>query len=165
MNARDEITEWLRDAYAMERSLELTLKKISESDATSVECRTAAATHLAETRQHAQIVESLLRSLASDTSSFKTGFGVMAETMKSFGAVLSHDEEIKDLLSCYSMEHFEIACYEALAAAAEVAGLPHVVTACRQIIMDEEKMAKIVHKELPRVVQEYLGAASMAKAA
>jgi ferritin-like metal-binding protein YciE len=156
MNARDEVIDWLRDAYAMERGLEVTLKKISESEAHPAECRSACAMHLEETRQHAQTVEWLLKSLGTDTSTVKTGVGMMTETMKGLGTAMSHDEVVKDLLASYSMEHFEIACYTALAAAAEVAGLSEVAEACDEIIADEENMAEMISQSLPRIVQQYL---------
>jgi len=165
MNIKDEIIDWLRDAYAMERSQEAALEKIHNNSSESIQCRTAAATHLAESRQHADTVESLLRSLGEDISSFKTGLGVIAEKINGIGTNLSHDEAIKDLLSNYAIEHFEIACYSAIAAAADVAGLSHIANECRQIILEEEKMAEIIRKELPRSVQEYFGATAMAKAA
>jgi ferritin-like metal-binding protein YciE len=154
MNIKHEITDWLRDAYAMERGQECALEKICANSDESFQCRTAAAMHLTETRQHARIVESLLRSLGEDASSFKTGLGVMAENIKGLGTTLSHEEKIKDLLSDYAMEHFEIACYSAIAAAAEAGGLSQITNACRQIILDEEKMAETIRKELPRTVQE-----------
>lgn len=165
MNAKDEIIDWLRDAYAMERGLELTLKRISESDKHPEECRRAAGMHLAETRHHAQVVEALLKSLGSDTSAVKTSIGLTMETMKGLSTALSHDEQIKDLISSYAMEHFEIACYQALAVAAEAVGLPHIVSACKQIISDEDRMAEVITEQLPRAVRNYIGGMTMARAA
>lgn len=165
MNARDEVVDWLRDAYAMERGLEVTLKKISESESHPVEIRHSAAMHLDETQRHAEMVASLLKSLGTDTSTVKTGIGLMTETMKGIGTALSHDEPIKDLLAGYSMEHFEIACYRALAVAAESAGLPEVGEACKEIIADEEKMANKLNSLLPEMVRRYLGGETMTMAA
>ena len=164
MDAKEEIISWLRDAYAMERSQETALEEISKSDRHSSECRTNAAMHLTETRQHATLVESLLRSLGSDTSTFKTSLGMIAETMKGLGMALSHDEPIKDLLSVYAMEHFEIACYMTLSAAADAVGLPHVMNTCDQIVLDEQRAAQNICKAIPGIVQEHLGA-PLAKAA
>jgi ferritin-like metal-binding protein YciE len=165
MNIQNEITDWLRDAYAMERSQEITLEKICANIDLPTECRTAAAMHLTETRQHSRIVESLLRSLGADISSFKTGLGVMAETIRSLGTTLSHDEQVKDLLGTYAIEHFEIACYSAIATAAEIAGLSQIANTCRQIILDEEKMAECIRKQLPQFVREYLQPVPVAQAA
>ncbi|HXF10600.1 MAG TPA: DUF892 family protein [Desulfuromonadaceae bacterium] len=156
MNAKEEVIEWLRDAYAMERGLEVTLEKISESDLHDSEVRSAAARHLEETREHAETVGSLLRSLGADTSTIKAGLGIMAETVKGIGSRMAHDEVVKDLLASYAMEHFEIACYSALVTAAEEAGLMEVADACEQIISDEEEMADALSNALPVVVEDYL---------
>ncbi len=164
-NIRDRIIDWLRDAYVMERSQEAALEKIHGDSDESIACRTSAAMHLTETRQHAGIVESLLRSLGAEPSSFKTGLGVMTEKVKELTTALSDDQQIKDLLTDYAIESFEIACYSAIATAAEIANLSQVTNACRQIILDEERMAETIRKELPHSVQEFFGAVPTAKAA
>jgi ferritin-like metal-binding protein YciE len=164
-NIRDRIVDWLRDAYVMERSQEVALEKIHGDSDESIACRTSAAMHLTETRQHARIVESLLRSLGAEPLSFKTELGVLTEKVKELTTTLSDDQQIKDLLTDYAIESFEIACYSAIAVAAEIAGLSQIANDCRQIILDEERMAETIRKELPRSVQEYFGATPMAKAA
>ena len=165
MNIKDEIIGWLCDAYAMELSQEAALEKICNNSEETIECRTAAAMHLTETRQHSRIMESLARSLGADVFSFKKGLGVMAEKLHGIETMLSHDGQIKDLLGCYATEHFEIACYSALAAAADVAGFSQITNACRQIILDEEKMAETIRKELPQVVRDYLQPVPVSRAA
>jgi ferritin-like metal-binding protein YciE len=160
---RDEIIDWLRDAYAMERGLESALEKQAKSDELSAGVRDMAATHLEETRRHAEAVRALLQSMGTDTSSLKTGFGVIAESTKGLASVFARDERIKDLLDAYSMEHFEIACYTALAAAAERAGLAEVARTCRQIIPDEERMARAIMTSLPNEVATYLFEAETAR--
>ena len=165
MDARNDLVGWLHDAYAMERGLETTLKKISKSDQQTGEWRAACRKHLLETEQHAQIVESLLKSLGAEPLTFKTGLGLLAETMKGAGAAVAHDHVVKEMVACYTSEHFEIACYEAIIAAAEIAGLPDVADACRQIISDEKKMAQTINDMLPGIVRFYLGNQGLAKAA
>jgi ferritin-like metal-binding protein YciE len=164
MDAREEVVDWLRDAYAMERGLEITLKKISQSEKQPGACRTAATIHLEETRQHAATVASLLRSLGSDTSTIRTGVGLATELVKGLGTAMAGDEQIKDLLASYAMEHFEIGCYRALETAAEAAGLPDVAMACAEIVSDEENMAQIVSDALPDAVLQFLGAPAMSNA-
>lgn len=165
MDVRNELTGWLRDAYAMERSLETTLKKISQSDKHPEECRAACGKHLIETQQHAQTVESILKSLGTDTSTIKTGIGVVMEMLKGAGAAVSHDHVVKEMIASYASEQFEIACYEAITAAAEVAGLPHIVNACQQIISEEKNMAETINDMLPGIIHHYLARDTMAKAA
>jgi ferritin-like metal-binding protein YciE len=155
-NAEREITDWLRDAYAMERGLEQSLQKQSENEDLQPELRKRAAAHLKETRRHALQVQAALKSLGADISVLKTGMGMVAQVTKGLGSAFAEDEHIKDLLDAYSMEHFEIACYTALAAAAERVGIPEVVEMCRRILPDEERMAEALIRSLPSEVSAYV---------
>jgi ferritin-like metal-binding protein YciE len=157
---RDEVIDWLRDAYSMEKGLESALKKQSKNEDLSPALRKRAAAHLEETRRHAELVRSALKSMDTDTSSLKTGMGVMAQATKGLGSKFASDERIKDLLDAYSMEHFEIACYTALEAAAERAGLTEVIQICNRIIPDEERMAEALRDALPDEVSRYLSEAA-----
>src|SRR4051812_10126783 len=103
-----EITDWLRDAYGMERGLETALEKHANNNDLSNEVRERARTHLAETRAHAERVKAVLQTLGSDTSTIKTGMGVIGQGMKGMLSTFASDERIKDLLDSYMMEHFEI---------------------------------------------------------
>lgn len=156
MNAKEEIIDWLRDAYAMERGLESTLKKQANNNDLEPMVRDRAAVHLEETRRHGDLVKACLEELGADTSAVKTGLGVVAEVTKGLGTSLARDEKVKDLLTAYSMEHFEIACYRALETAAEGAGFPRIAQVCGDIIEDEERMAESLAEALPVVVSSYL---------
>lgn len=162
-DVRESIIDWLRDAYAMERGLEKSLQKQSQNDDCSPSVRSRASQHLAETQRHAEEVHATLQSLGADTSALKTGLGLTAQATKGMASMFAQDEQIKDLLDAYSMEHFEIACYTALAAAAEAAGLAQVVEMCRRIIPDEEHMAQSIMESLPREVFYYLQIPEMAE--
>ena len=165
MDARNELISWLRDAYAMERGLETTLKKFSQNDKYPEEFRAACRKHLLETQQQSQTVESLLKSLGADKSTVKTGIGLLMETIKGAGAVAARDQVVKEMITTYASEQFEIACYEAIVAAAEVAGQPLVAEACRQMISDEKNMAQTIYDLLPGAVHFYLGEQQLPKAA
>jgi ferritin-like metal-binding protein YciE len=82
--------------------------------------------------------------------------GVLAQSAKGFATMFARDEEIKDLLDAYAMEHFEVACYTALAAAANQAGLTQIADTCRGIISEEERMASWIKEFLPDRVSFYL---------
>jgi ferritin-like metal-binding protein YciE len=161
-NIRDEIIDWLRDAYAMERGLEVSLKRMSESDQHCAEWREAAAEHLTDTRRHVVKVEGLLKSLGSKAPTLKTGTAIVTEPLKGVDTSMTRDERIKDLLTSYAMEHFEIVCYRALISAAETAGLPEVAEVCQEIIVDEERMAEAIYEHLPDAVQEHLAVSNAA---
>ncbi len=162
---RDEIIDWLREAYAMERGLESALQKHSKNDDLRPEVRNRAAQHLTETQRHAELVKSALQSLGTDTSTLKTGIGVFAQAAKGMGTAFASDERVKDLLDAYSMEHFEIACYTALEVAAQRAGLAQVAEMCRQIIPDEQRMAEALIQSLGSEVSDYLFEAETSEAA
>jgi ferritin-like metal-binding protein YciE len=153
---REEVIDWLRDAYAMERGLEGSLEKQSKNQDLNPALRERVAMHLEETRRHAHQMESALKSLGTDTSALKTGMGVLGQSVKGFATKFARDEEIKDLLDAYAMEHFEIACYTALAAAATQAGLAQIAEICRGIISEEERMATWIKEFLPDRISFYL---------
>lgn len=156
MSKRDELIDWLRDAYAMERGLEVTLRKQSESDELTTAARDRARQHLDETRQHAEAVKTCIEQLGADTSSLKTSLAQVTESLKGMGAAFARDERVKDMLAACASEHFEIACYKALRAAADVAGEPSVIALCDRILPDEEAMARWLEENLPDVVSSYL---------
>lgn len=156
MTDKDVLTHWLRDAYAMERGLEITLKKQAENAELSAAMRQRAEAHLEETRRHAEMVKHCLESLGSDVSAIKTGMGRVMETLKGMGTVFARDERVKDALAAYASEHFEIACYKALRVAARELGEHQVVAACDRIIPDEVRMADWLDENLPAVVTSYL---------
>ena len=153
---REELIDWLRDAYAMERGLEITLQKQAQNEDLHDLVREQAKTHLGETRQHAEAVKRCLEQLGSDTSAIKTGMSTVMEAMKGMGSKFTRDERVKDLLVAYASEHFEIASYRALRAAAEAVGEPQIVAVCDRIIPDEERMAQTISAGLPVVVGSYL---------
>jgi len=156
MKTRDEIIDWLRDAYAMERALEIGLKKQMENDALSAAIRTQARRHLEETRAHAAAVKACLEGMGTDCSALKTGVATTLEAMRGIGTMFTADERVKDLLSAYASEHFEIACYQALRTAADWINETTVIALCDRIIPDEERMAEWLRANLPGVVQSYM---------
>ncbi len=57
------------------------------------------------------------------------------------------------MLADYASEHFEIACYRSLIAAAEEAGKPQVAEVCSEILEDEEAMADWIEEQIPEVTR------------
>ncbi|HYH47441.1 MAG TPA: DUF892 family protein, partial [Thermoanaerobaculia bacterium] len=70
----------------------------------------------------------------------------------------ARDELVKNALSDYAAEHFEIASYRALIAGARALGETEVARVCEEILQDEERMARFLEQNLPMVVQQYLNA-------
>ncbi len=63
---------------------------------------------------------------------------------------------MKNFLSDYAAEHFEIACYTSLIAAAEELGHPQIAAICRDILRDEEAMAQWLKENIPEITRLYL---------
>lgn len=160
MNTKDELIEWLRDAYAMEKAMEIALKKQMDSDETLQPLRDLFEIHHAETQNHAQAVEGCLKSLDSNTSAVKTTFAEAIETMKSVGASFTRDAGVKAMLASYAAEHFEIGCYLALIAGARNLGLPDIAQTCEKILADEKRMADWLEANVTHAVTSYLKEAS-----
>ncbi|HYF35166.1 MAG TPA: ferritin-like domain-containing protein [Prosthecobacter sp.] len=164
MDTREELMDWLRDAYAMERGQELMLKKQAENEELEPTLRQQMAMHLAETRAHAAALEGCLRLMGSDTSVLKTVMSSGAALAQGLATAFASDERVKDLLTAYASEHFEIACYQALRTAAEMLGENDVVEMCDSILPDEERMAEWLSANLPLVVRSYLVDGEMTEA-
>ncbi|HWL52271.1 MAG TPA: DUF892 family protein [Chthoniobacteraceae bacterium] len=156
MNTKDELMDWLRDAYAMERGLEVSLRKLADSEETPFALREQARLHLHQTEGHAESVKQALEELGSDTSALKTGLAKTMESLKGLGTFFAKDEEIKDVLAANAAEHFEIACYKAIRTGASLLGLTSVEMMCDRILFEEEEMAKWLDEHLPEMVTHYL---------
>lgn len=164
MKTKDELIEWLRDAYAMERAMELALKKQADNQGLSMLVREQSALHLNETRQHAEAVAACLKRLGSETSTLKTAMAKGLEIMKGASTAFAGDHRVKDLLGMCATEHFEIACYTALRAGAARFGIFEIVETCNKIIQDEQRMADWLEANLPHLVMTCLEQAASASA-
>jgi ferritin-like metal-binding protein YciE len=156
MKTKEELIEWLQDAYAMESAMLLALKKQIDSEKVSQRMREQASIHYVETEGHAKAVQDCLKKLGTDTSLPKRILAEGLEALKGTATMFAKDERIKDAIAAYASEHFEIACYTALRTGALKLGMPQVVGMCNAIILEEEKMAGWLQKHLPAVVGDYL---------
>jgi ferritin-like metal-binding protein YciE len=103
------------------------------------------------------MVEQCIARLGGSTSTLKTALGTVSGFFQGRSTGAAPDELVKNALSDYAAEHFEIACYRALIVAARALGINDVVQICEQILRDEEDMARWLESHLPTTVQEYLG--------
>jgi ferritin-like metal-binding protein YciE len=156
MKTKDELIDWLRDAYAMEKAMEVALKKQIGNEKLPMDAREQASIHYTETEGHAEAVHACLHKLGADVSTLKSAIAQSMEIVKSVGTMFARDEHIKDVLAAYASEHFEIACYTALSTAAKEAGVPEIVEVCENILKEERKMANWLEANLPAVISAYL---------
>jgi ferritin-like metal-binding protein YciE len=154
---KDTLVGWLNDAYALERNLENVLENHAKDAKDFPQVASGIRQHLEETRRHAELVKGLVERLGGSTSAVKTAMGKVSGLFAGMSTGVFPDELVKNALSDYAAEHFEIASYRGLIVAARALGENDVVRVCEQILRDEENMARWLEQNLPVLVQEHLG--------
>jgi ferritin-like metal-binding protein YciE len=161
---RDEVIDWLNDAYAMERGLEVTLRKQSENNDVHRAVRERARIHLDETAEHAERLTRCLEMLGTSPSSVKSMTGQMMEMGKGIMTKFARDERIKDFLAAYGSEYFEVACYKSLIAGARAAGEEAIVPLLEQNLKEDRAMAEWLDMNVEGITRDYLNTTATAAA-
>jgi ferritin-like metal-binding protein YciE len=152
---RRVLQAWLKDAHAMERAtvdnLERQLRRLDDQ-----ELRSMLGEHLERSKAQIGRLEDGLRRLGAEPSMMKdaaTRFTGMAETWL---AGASPDEAVKNCIATYAYEQFEVACYAALAAAAEACGEAEIQRMCEEEMEEERAFAERLRERLPAAVRRHL---------
>jgi ferritin-like metal-binding protein YciE len=153
---RETLIEWLRDAHAMEHQAIETLERQAERIEHYPELKAKVQNHLEESRWQAEQVKKCLERLGSDSSTIKKGVGKFMGNMSALTNSAAGDEIVKNGIADYAFEHFEIASYRSLVAAADELGQEKVKRVCQEILKQEEHMADWLEDHLPEVTQQYL---------
>ncbi len=148
-----QLIAWLNDAYAMETSLAKVLQNHAKDANDFPEVRARDEQHLEETRRHAEQVAQCLAYFGEKPSAMKGMMGTVMGKVQGVATGMFGDEVMKNFLSDYAMEHFEIACYRSLIAAAEEAGRPEVAKICGDILKEEEAMAEWLAQRIPDIAR------------
>lgn len=160
MSATDQLVTWLNDAYAMERGLVPVLTSHAEQARQEMP---AAATrieqHVQETRAHGDRVERCLHLLGTSPSTMKSTLSSLTGAVQGVATGFFRDAPIKNALADYSAEQFEVACYDALIAAARELGHPEIADLCEQNRREDLEMAGWLRDQLPGTVTRALARA------
>ena len=159
----EELIRWLNDAYMLELALEENLIKHAPSAQEFPDWRERIQQHVEETREHANAMRSCIERLGGTVSTTKALIGELAGRIQGLSTIMYKDEQVKNVLADYAMEHFEIACYESLITAAEQAGQPEVAQICEEILDEEEAMADWLRAQIPLVTTAHLERESLAR--
>ncbi len=157
MPHKDLYLSWLNDAYSMERSLEQVLEHRIKDAKDHPHIQQRDQQHLEETRRHAELIKDCIERNGGDVSSLKSGMSQIMGKFQALSTGMAKDELIKNCLADYAAEHFEIASYTSLIAAAEQLGDQETARICREILRDEENMANWLKQQIPSVTGEMLG--------
>lgn len=149
----EQLAAWLNTAYAMEKSLERVLVNHARDAKELPEIHARLEQHLAETREHARRVEECLEILGTKVSMAKIAMGSVVGLVEGASTEIFRDELVKNVLSDYASEHFEIACYHSLVVAAEELGQDGIAELCRANLREEEAMASWLEEAIPSVTR------------
>ena len=147
---------WLADAHAMELGLVKTLEKQAGETREKPDICAKIEEHLAQTRAHAEKVESCLTRLGGDPSMGKDTLSKITATVQGVAATIPDDALVKNLHSSYAAEHFEIATYTLLEAAAKELDDTETMAICNEILADEQDMAAWLLETIPHATMEHL---------
>ena len=161
--AEKQLIAWLNDAYSMEQGLAQVLQNHADDAKDLPDVREKDLQHLYETRRHAEKIERCLGYLGEKPSAVKGAMGTVMGKVQGVATGVFRDEIMKNFISDYAMEHFEIACYRSLIAAADEAGRPEIAQLCDDILQEELAMARWMEHRIPDVAKMSLAQAPAAK--
>ena len=149
MAHKELVIAWLNDAHAMELGIAQVLERHATAAADDPQMQARLQQHLDETRRHAELVKGCSERLGGDTSAVKSGMANVMGAVQGMTTKVAKDEPIKNVLHDYGTEHFEIACYTSLIAAAQDFGDQEMTQICQQILDDELAMADFLLQQIP----------------
>jgi len=173
MNERDEkLVEWLGEAHSKEAELEADLAQhigVTNKDSYKKRLRQ----HLTETRAHKRKVAARIKKLGGSPGPGPNvpGTGVVGEAagkavaavkgqVGTARAVLTSQVEthVRNAQEELREEHVEIALYNRIEVFANEVGDRDTAQLAKEIRRDEERMAKFLEAEMPRLVKELVRA-------
>lgn len=106
-----------------------------------------------QTRRHAELVGARIEGLGGQTHARKAGLaGILAPAQELLTGAVDEAEVLKNSVSDYASENFEIATYRALVVAAQDTGDAETARVCQHILADEEDMATWLDRRMPGLV-------------
>ena len=155
---KELLLTWLKDAHAMEQSLVQNLKEKAEDadEDEDFDMSEQIKKHTEETKVHAGKIASCIERLGGSISTVKEAAGKMFGYVQGAMKSMYSDAGVKNALEGYTAEHFEIACYTSLIAAANHLGDMQTAAVCEEILHDEMRMADWLESQIPRITERYL---------
>ncbi len=156
MTHHELVVAWLNDAHSMELGIAQVLERHAAAAADHPQIQAGLQKHLEETRQHAELVKGCVERLGGETSAMKSGMASVMGAVQGMTTKVASDELLKNALHDYGTEHFEIACYTSLIAAAEATGDRETAQVAQQILRQEQMMADSLARQIPVITSEML---------
>ncbi|MDB5593142.1 MAG: uncharacterized protein JWM36_103 [Hyphomicrobiales bacterium] len=153
--AQDIFLTGLRNAHGLETQAEQMINRQLERLQNYPQVAQQLRSHLAETQQQQQRLDTLLAQYSSSTSSIKeAAMGFMAN-MQTLGHAIADDEILKNTFANLAFENFEIASYKSLISMAETFGQTQAIGLLQQSLQEEERMARWISDNVAEVTKQY----------
>ena len=149
---RSQLVKHIDEAYAMEQNVLRMLDGMIETT-DDPEIKRELQQHKLETQQHADRMEKRLRAHDASPSMVKEAGGVLGALMKGVVDMARSEKAGRNARDGYATEHMEIASYELLARIASRAGDEETAAAAREIIGEEQAMAKKIEANWDRFAE------------
>lgn len=148
------LISWLNDAHAMEMSIAESLERQVDLAASHPMVQHGIQQHLDATRRHSGIVQGCLEDLGETSSGVKDVLASIGGKVQGMMPGAEKDDLVKAALNDYSIEHMEIASYQALIVAATELGHASIASKLEGIVAEEQAMAAWLEQNLPTLVRE-----------
>jgi ferritin-like metal-binding protein YciE len=155
-NGKQTLIAWLRDVHAMEQASVDSLDRLADRLARFPQLSVRFREHWRDSVAQAQRVETCLKNLGADTSTFKDLTSRFIGIAQAYAVAVAPDEVVKDCLAAYAYRHFEIAAYISLGAAALALEERAVAQMCDDHLQQERAMASWLEQQIPEVTLEFL---------
>jgi len=154
---RDTLVAWLRHLHAMEMATVDNLDHLAERLRRPYPDLAARfRQHWQETLGQVERIETCLKDLASDTSTFHDLRNRFIGIAQAYAIDVLPDELVRDCMASYASRHFEIATYISLGAAARRFKQPTIAQMCEENLQQERAMASWLEEEIPETTLEFL---------
>src|SRR5688500_7258146 len=146
----------LRNAHGLEHPATQLLKRQLDRYERYPEVSQKLQQHLRETEQQSARLEELMHGMGTDRSVLKDWATSIMGNLAAIGHTIMPDEILKNHFANHAFENFEIASYESLIAMAEATGNSGHVSALRQTLSEEERMATWLRENTPAITLKYM---------
>ena len=152
---RELFIAWLKDAYAMEKSVEEVLESHAKDAKEYPQLQAKIEEHLEITKTQGEKVKSIIEDMGESVSKIKAFSSGLMGKMQGAASKFAEDKIIKNTLAEIATEAYEIATYRTLIMAAEQLGESSAVDPLKEILSEEEKMSSWAQENLPMLIEEF----------
>ena len=156
MNKQENLLiAWLKDAYAMEKSIINILKVHAKEAKNYPEIQEKIKQHMEVTEDQAERIKQRLEEMGQKTSTLKTLSGKFMGKVQAYGTKFDEDKIVKNALAEHATEAFEMGAYEAIKTAAEKLEDGATVELAQSLFNEEREMKDWLEERLPMLIDMF----------